>query len=268
MSDSDDGAGLCFVGGVPRSGLTLLRRLIAAHPDVHSGSDTGIAPALAMQASDFISTLGSLHRNEFHLSEADVRRIFGRLAVKCLRGEGGRRGIVCEKTSLNVLVFEELGAMLPKARFVHLVRDGRDVVSSLLLRDWRNPQTGEKFPHVSDPAAAAEYWTALVEIGLRAETAPSLSGRIMRVRYEDMVRAPETSLRRVFEFMGVAPSTISIDRPPADFPLSALERESLPLLFEPITRARMAIARQRLAPADFASVNAIARPANARLGYN
>ena len=67
MSDSEgkagrsDGQGLVFAGGCPRSGLTLLRRLLEPHRHAHCGPDTGLPPSIAMQWQNFARELGPLH---------------------------------------------------------------------------------------------------------------------------------------------------------------------------------------------------------------
>lgn len=156
--------------------------------------------------------------------------------------------------------------MLPQARFIHVVRDGRDVTSSLLQRNWRNPQSGEKFAHVASPDAAANYWKALAEIGLKAEASLSASDRLLRVKYEDLVLAPDLVISKIFGFIGaplVPVRAVASD----EMPVSALESESLPLLFQPVTADRILIARRRLPAEIYEKVSAITRPAMALLGY-
>jgi hypothetical protein len=264
MPEAFDGAGLCFLGGAPRSGLALMRRLLAGHPEIRCGADTGIAPAIAMQAADFAATLGSLHRTEFHLDDSDVRRIFGKIVAKCLAPNEDRR-VVCEKTSLNVLVFEQLALLLPKARFIHVVRDGRDVASSLLMRDWRSPQTGARFPHVSDPAAAADYWKALATIGLKAEQSLAPSGRLMRVSYESLVDNTADVLADLCDFLGVSDEEI-VDAPD-EIEWLGMERDSLPMLLQPVSSSQVDISRTRLSPDVRRQIEDIASPALAALGY-
>ena len=265
MPEAFDGAGVCFLGGAPRSGLALMRRFLSGHPQIRCGADTGIAPAIAMQAADFAAKLGSLHQTEFHLADAQVRAIFGKLVAKCL-GAGGDGRIVCEKTSLNILVFERLAMLLPKARFIHVVRDGRDVVSSLLMRDWRNPKTGVRFPHVTDPAAAATYWNALAEVGVKAESALAPSGRVMRVSYESLVASTQETVASICRFLGVAEDSRIIDDP-RSIEWVGMELDSLPLLLQPVTTAHVNIARTRLSPDIRLQIEEIAGPALDALGY-
>ncbi len=74
------------------------------------------------------------------------------------------------------------------SRFLHLVRDPRAVSASLVRSDV----------HRSTAFYAATRWRMDVEHGLAfEEVAP---GAVLRVTYEDLVRAPETVLRRVCEF--------------------------------------------------------------------
>lgn len=259
----EPGARLCFIGGAPRSGLTLLRRFLASHPAVRCGSDTGVPVAIVRQARDFARTLGSLHEKEFGLDSAAVRSIFGGLIVQSLGGTD--RYVVCEKTAINIAVFEDLAAMLPAARFIHVVRDGRDVAASLLSRDWKDPRTGQPFDYVTSAGAAARYWASLAGIGLEAERA--IGARVLRVRYEDMVVDAAGVLRAVARHLSVDPAEFAAHRTPASLSLSALESESLPLLLDAITTARIGAAKAALPPADFATVSEATAAMRARLGY-
>jgi hypothetical protein len=227
-------AQLVFLGGCPRSGLTLLRRLLDAHPDIHCGSDSGIAPGVCMQWRDFADRLGGLHARDFGLSAEAVRTQMAELLAGLLTPEGAR--IVCEKTSVNVVAFTELARLLPEAKFVHVVRDGRDVAASLLERDWRDGH-GRRFPHVSDPDRALLYWAEFVRRGVEAETA-IVADRILRVRYEDLVRRPRRTLKRLTGFIGAPMREEMLAAPPREMELVGAERDSLPLLRQPITTKR------------------------------
>ena len=79
-------------------------------------------------------------------------------------------------------------SVLPEARFVHLVRDGRDVALSVLGMNW-GPSTVPE---------AAFRWKKRI---LRArEQAPRI-GHYVEIRYEDLVRDTEATLRRICEFV-------------------------------------------------------------------
>lgn len=257
------GEGIAFVGGAPRSGLTVLRRHLVAHPDIVCGPDTGMAPAIAAQAANFRANLASLHKKDFALDEDEVQQLFGRLIARLLSADRSAERVLIEKTSLNVVVFERLAAMLPRAKFIHVVRDGRDVVSSLLARDWRDPATGAKYPHVASAEAAARYWAGLVELGFRAEMALAPTGRIIRIRYEDLIARPAATLANAFNFLDLDPARIGT--PPEDMPLGALEKESLPQLFAPLTDAYSGVAPRRLPATALDAIDSIIAPMSALL---
>ena len=118
------GDGLVFAGGAPRSGLTLLRALANSHPDIAAGPDTNICAPLCAQYNDFATNLGALHRDHFDLPPKTVQQNFAEY-IAALFGNAkqpGRTRRVLEKSALNVLAFEQLHAMLPGARFIHMVR--------------------------------------------------------------------------------------------------------------------------------------------------
>lgn len=267
MSDSNggvrrsDGEGLVLAGGCPRSGLTLLRRLLEPHRHVHCGPDTGLPPSIAMQWQNFARELGPLHAQDFDLGAEDMRRTMADLLTGMISAPLDQPSIkvLVEKTSLNVAAFDPLGRLLPQARFIHVVRDGRDVANSLLARNWRDPQ-GRPFPHVSDPGAALKYWTDLTGIGLAAER--SLAGRIIRIRYEDLATRPKATVSGLMRFLGLKFEPAQLHFATRSIDLHGLEQESLPLINQPLTRRRVGAG----AGLD-AQVNAATRQRLDELGY-
>jgi hypothetical protein len=94
-----------------------------------------------------------------------------------------------DKTPLYLRRLDELDAVWPEARYVVLVRDGRDVALSLV--------------HVPFGAnnvwAAARWWAEGIRLGLAAEQ--RFPGRVITLRYEDLVAEPETHVRRICDFL-------------------------------------------------------------------
>jgi protein-tyrosine sulfotransferase len=225
-----------FLGGCPRSGLTLLRALLSTHPGIYCGSDTVLAPPIVMQWKSFSTSLGQLHSTDFALDSEAVRQNMAQLLIGVL-GPGDSVQIV-DKSPLNVVVFADLARLLPQAKFVHVVRDGRDVAASLLERDWRHPQTGQAFDHVRDPLAALTYWARLAGAGVRAE-AEIGPQRCLRVRYEDLVQRPKRTLKALFAFMELEMPRDVFEFHRRSLDLVGTERDSEALLSKPLTRNRV-----------------------------
>jgi len=102
-----------------------------------------------------------------------------------------------EKTPANVFHMERLAAAFPEARFVHVVRDGRDVALSIRRLGWTGTQSGRPIKQL---ICAAKNWERAV-VAARA-SGRHLGDRYLEVRYEELVATPEPVLARVREFTG------------------------------------------------------------------
>jgi hypothetical protein len=200
-----------FVVGVARSGTTLLRLMLDAHPQLAIPPETHFIPKLAKALGEIPKSVGedelrrraheliTEHRRwpDFGLDAHELDRRFEHAepfnATNALRAFYGlyaekqgkpRWG---DKSPSYVRRMRRVHAVLPEARFIHLIRDGRDVALSQLEVHHGNDEVAD---------AAAE-WVAGIEKARKA------GGRIgdgyVEVRYEDLVAEPEPVLRRVCE---------------------------------------------------------------------
>jgi hypothetical protein len=195
-----------FVVGVPRSGTTLLRLLLDAHPDLAIPSETGFAfvlGALPPDASrdDLFDGLVGLHTwGDLGVSRDDLAAEFARL-LPASAGEGLRafyrlyaaqrgKSRWGDKTPVHVEYMDVLAEALPEARFVHIVRDGRGVAAS-----WR----GLAFaPGDGSIEAIATAWSTGVEAAQRMGAGLP---HYREVRYEQLVDDPEATLRELCDFL-------------------------------------------------------------------
>jgi len=112
--------------------------------------------------------------------------------------------VVGEKTPDNVLHFPQLAAIFPQAKFLHVLRDGRDCVVSTWFHNLRvNPEeTQRRYPTMHDFVAfMAKSWAVYADRGLRFQAAHPQ--RCMTMRYEDLVENPRETMTRVFQFLSV-----------------------------------------------------------------
>lgn len=226
-ADPDGGTGAAprrmrpvLVGGCPRSGTTLVGAMLGVGPDV-----------LTVPEGDFKRSLltvaqvgsGDLDRASVvrHLSQ---ERRFMRWAVDpavlastgtapyadvvddVVRAHGRQVGkpepiVWVDHTPWNLKYAQTLGALLPTAQFVHVVRDGRAVAASVRRLDW-GPSTID---------AAATWWAAQIALGLAAEQSLGPT-RVVRVRYEDLVHDPQRTLSTLQARLGLAPDPQGIHR--------------------------------------------------------
>ncbi len=204
-----------FIIGTGRSGTTLLQRMLAAHPGIVIPPETHFFsrfdPALRftdplrprdvgaylqrVRADPWWGELGlDIDAYRAHI-EADGRDAIGMLwwmlrALEPDAAEGVRFG---EKTPHHEKRVARIRSLFPDARFIHIVRDPRDVVVSLRREEW--------WPWKSVQRTARAVRKTLHR---QEYTERALGERYARVRYEDLVLDPEPTLRRLCEFLGEA----------------------------------------------------------------
>lgn len=273
--------------GVPRSGTTLLRMMLSAGPELVIPPETHFlrlfvgpdAPPDAAAAAEAIAAFptfedfgiapGALRQAATTAgdSPADAVRAFYRLyAARHGRPRAG------EKTPGYGALMPGIAALLPEARFVHVVRDGRDVAVSLRAA-WFAPS--------QDIAELATTWSD------RSQLIADLGAEVphyLELRFEDLLRQPEASLRRVSAFLGLGFSPAMLDPGPAAARLLAehgdrhrpdgsvlVTREARQALsrrtLDPPDPSRIGSHRDALTAEEIAQFERIAGPALRRFGY-
>jgi hypothetical protein len=112
--------------------------------------------------------------------------------------EKPKASFILEKTPYHVHTAREILELFPEAYFVHIIRDPRAVVASMLdaSRSWGKgwaPRTA---------VSAAEAWREAV---LNGRHIKALTSRYTEVSYEGMLAGPESALARVLEMLGLGP---------------------------------------------------------------
>ena len=238
--------------GAPRSGTSLVQSVLAAHGRLFSiPGETGI-----------FSTQNIFGRRHFGLSWAENQTLFRESrdvvdffdrGVRLLESRSEGRTFV-EKTPQHVLRLPFLIRRFPRARFIHVVRDGRDCFVSAKSRAG--------IPQASSARRFAAYWKRCVEAPLRVEPHP----RLLRVRYEDFVRAPQAELERMMRFLDLAVEDQQLD--PARFGSHRRGgREEFRLLREPVSDRRVGRWRTELALAERRVFERVAGRPLAGYGY-
>jgi Sulfotransferase family len=204
-----------FVVGVPRSGTTLLRLMLDAHPVLTIPPETHFVPKLITQFEGWVAdgkSTAELREQAFELITTHPRWGDMGLDPDALRsrlaqhdpltpGDAARSFYAAyaaregkprwgDKSPPYAWKAPRIQRGLPEARFIHLIRDGRDVALSLSEVSWGPGGLPE----------AARKWVR--DMGRARRRAERLRpGTYMEARYEDLVLDPEPILRRVAEFV-------------------------------------------------------------------
>jgi tetratricopeptide (TPR) repeat protein len=194
-----------FIVGMPRTGTTLVERILAAHSQVVSIGEFPEFPRLygielserfARTAGDTpaASSLGRRLPAEASL-EIDFAAL-GRRYCRAARELAGSAPIFVDKLPFNFLYCGYILAALPEARLIHLTRDPLDccyaVYKTLFFGAYGfSYDLDELASYYVSYRRHMAHWHAV------------LPGRILDVAYEDLVRQPEAQVRRILDWCGL-----------------------------------------------------------------
>lgn len=203
-----------FIVGCGRSGTTLLRVILLGHSRLNISPETHfirnlvddfplsgtLSPTQVAAVTDVVvahprwSAMGipaeSFRRDALALCAPAMADVLNLIYHHHAREAGKVRP--GDKTPDYVRYVPQLLEIYPDAKFVHLVRDGHDVAISYAEVGWGQAYQGERFE-----------WSQAVRAGLAYRGSP-FADRILEIRYEDMVRDLEGTVRRVCSFLGEA----------------------------------------------------------------
>lgn len=191
-----------FIGGAGRSGTTLLRVMLDSHSQIACGPELKVLPSVASLWAELTQRWTDVLAAS-HVHGDDLDGMFGALVKGLLepRRRAAGKARSAEKSPNNVFVFGHLHRMFPDAAFVHMLRDGRDVVASLLTMDWTTTD-GTPIAYTKSARLAARYWASAVQAARAFAQETAGQAHYFELRYEDLVADPEATLRRLLAFLG------------------------------------------------------------------
>ncbi len=210
-----------FVVGCPRSGTTLLQRMLDAHPNMTIANDTHFItraakrvlrkdpePRLTPELVESVVNYRRFYRMGLSArqvqSAAEQSQTYGGFVSRLydLRAENAGKTISGEKTPDYCRQIPRLDALFPRSRFIHIVRDGRDTALSTL--DWANENKGPGKWELwkSDPVGTCALWWRWQVSNGSVDGNRLPDDRYYEIRYEDLVDDPGRQVVRVVRVPG------------------------------------------------------------------
>lgn len=188
-----------IIFGAPRSGTTYVMEILNAHPRVHITQETRLFVwlhrALASLAHPQVAMTQRAEFEEYLKGELPkLLRSFYRQQRPDASIWGDKNPHYAAPENAGVL--DMITDLFPGARFIHVMRDGRDVVASLLRKRHSN---GEPWVSFDDAHYA---WNSHITTG-RAFAESATPGTVLEVRYEELIADDLGMARRMCEFLGI-----------------------------------------------------------------
>lgn len=261
-----------FVVGAPRSGTTWVHRMLATHP--------AVAAMEQEELTVFTRYAGTWTRN-YAAEQRDIDEGRWRQGLPALMSAADLdahlrpfiadvygRVLAKNPTATHVLDkhpnyanhLHVIERFLPRARIIHVIRDGREVAVSMMSVHRRVGHSP------GEVGAAAKEWHRCVTNAMNA-AARLGPERYLEVRYEKLMADTAAELTRLFTFAGLAMEPAAIEKVAAEHHISRRQVSSGDTRNNALRATAGAIWKDRLTLAQRHRFEAIAGPLLQRLGY-
>jgi hypothetical protein len=202
-----------FIIGAGRSGTTMFRLMLNSHPDIYVPPEAWFFGDLLFKFYNKKTlTINDLKTARFIItsnvrwpdwkcsdevldaaldfkSPPTIRELIESVFFNC--SQLGDRKIWGEKSPRHSHLITQMKEVFPDAKFIHVIRDGRDSCISIYNRGWWD----RSFPRI------CEHWSSCVKAAIKGRNFPA--EQYLEIRYEDLVANPKSTLEKVCIFLNI-----------------------------------------------------------------
>lgn len=270
-----------FIIGSGRSGNTLLRSILSGNSDISIPPESYRIPFaikkfhifnnrdwedIVPQVLKEFEDCKEFYTWEIDITDAQKRleniadskrtlsNIFDELFCTYTEKHSPGSKIWGDKTPMNTLYLDWIGTVFPRSKFIHIIRDGRDVASSYLKM--------ERYDTILE---AANRWINSIE------SAQSFGSKIkenyIEIRYEELVTKPEEVIKYTCDFLDIDYDSKMLDHTKQVKKLGDTDKEHHSNLSKPISSDSVGKWRNNLSESDQESITKLLHKHLQRLGY-
>ena len=198
-SNTTDMKPIIFIGGMPRSGTTLMRAILDSHPSVRCGEETRVIPRLLSMKTAWKKSAAEWNRllaggiTEPILDSA-VRAFIYEILVR----HGHNSDVLCDKDPFVLKYSTYVSSMFPQSKFLLLIRDGRAVLHSIMTRQVTI--TGFS---LTDYRQNLKLWNQGIE-KMVDQCMQLGQKKCFMVSYEQLVLQPKVTIENILSFLNLS----------------------------------------------------------------
>jgi protein-tyrosine sulfotransferase len=187
-----------FIGGVPRSGTTLMRALLDAHPAIRCGEETRVLPRILGLKGQWYGNQREKDRlANAGISENVLDEAIRSFVLEIIVRHGKPADFFCNKDPLVLRYTNYVAKLLPKSKFILMIRDARATVHSIISR--KVTITGFNLNSYPD---CFKRWNVIIE-SMFSQCVSQGPDYCLPVYYEQLIMHPEKELRKIFNFLHI-----------------------------------------------------------------
>lgn len=184
-----------FIVGMPRSGTSLVEKILSSHTEVHAAGE--IQDFYALGGQLFFNPARQYQFNALNSYAESAFRQLGDAYLEKLDAINPRARRVTDKLPFNFLMIGLIRAALPNARIIHCTRDARDNCLSIYKRNF----TVANYRFAYDLKSLGQFHNLYRE--LMAHWHREFPGVIYDISYESLTQNPEAEIRDLLEACGL-----------------------------------------------------------------
>ncbi|CAF3880256.1 unnamed protein product [Adineta steineri] len=197
--DSSSLKPIIFIGGMPRSGTTLMRAILDSHPSVRCGEETRVIPRmLSMRAAWKKSTVEWNRLLSGGMTESILDSAVRAFVYEILIHHSQSADILCDKDPFVIKYSSYVSSLFPNSKFLLLIRDGRAVIHSVMTR--KVTITGFS---LTDYRQNLKIWNKGMET-MYEECEQIGPDRCQMVYYEQLVLQPKKTIGNILKFLNIS----------------------------------------------------------------
>jgi len=188
---------IVFIGGMPRSGTTLMRVMLDAHPKIRCGEETRVIPKILGIRNQWYKS--EKERNRLKLAGVNdlvVDEALRQFILEVVVRHGTPAEHLCNKDPFTLKSQNYLKKLFPNAKFILMLRDGRATAHSIIERHVTI--TGFDLTSYRD---VLTKWNK--SIGVMYDQCLEHPTTCLPVKYEQLVLHPESNLRKIANFLNI-----------------------------------------------------------------